>query len=318
MKKTLKYSLYVVFTIALNHAQASTSFLDKTEASVTLNHFQVGNEGLAYAFEPTAPNREGRTFYIEPAYDNQYSFSLTHQLYHHPNLDASDIVFEFDELSSKEMNQRYNGSSVFLGGAIAGANASHQASINHKLNIWRLGLRHKKSLKFLDVKLGAFFEYIKHEKTFDIHSKDLVAGQSAQQYHYQKFEGIGPHLEIMGTLYPFKDKTAMNLFAKTGMGLIFSDYSNNIKTSLNGIYQPNTYYPNQDINRMMTRIDVAVGLAYSRPISKGLVMGYALGARFVTFFNALNQSHPFNLKSHDLNYGGPFLEIKIGGHSINQ
>lgn len=317
MKKLIKFGLGAMVA-AVTFSAGANSFEDaaKRTAVWAKGHWDVpSNERLAYAVKPTTAAFPGETYFVEPDNEFDLAFGIEHALPMSENGTHFNLVLDYDQYSTSQNDVKSG--ATFAGvipGAIAAApDVSRQANINLRDHTWRLGIQRAKEFGRFDWRLGAFAEYSKVARTYDVLERSVAEGR--QVFVKQESDGWGPSFDMMGRFYPWGRDTGFSVFGMGETAFLYTDQAYSVTATQNGAIFPVAANDanRADLNAVMTRIGASVGVGYARPISEDVMVGFRVGGRWMSYYNAFKHSSDLTSGRTDYDRVGPFLELRVGG-----
>lgn len=325
MKKLIKFGLgALVATVTFSAGANSFEEAAKRTAVWAKGHWDVpSNERLAYAQRPTTAAFPGETYFVEPDNEFDLAFGIEHALPMSDNGTHFNLVLDYDQYSTSQNDSKAGAPFLSVIGTVnvaPGAGVTRQGNVALNDYTWRLGVRRAKEFGRFDWQLGAFAEYSKVGRTISIiESCPSCAGgvgvdpRGAQLYTKQESDGWGPSFDMSGRLYPWGRDTGFSIFGMGETAFLFTDQSFQTSVTqdarLTGGNNPNR----TDLNAVMTRLAASVGVGYARPISEDIMVGFRVGGRWMSYYNAFKHSSNLTLGRTDYDRVGPFVELRVGG-----
>ncbi|MFO1259248.1 MAG: Lpg1974 family pore-forming outer membrane protein [Gammaproteobacteria bacterium] len=317
MKKLIKFGLGTLVA-AVTFSAGANSFEDATKRTAVWakGHWDVpSNERLAYAQKLTTAVFPGETYFVEPDNAFDLAFGVEHALPMSENGTDFNVVLDYDQYSTnqKDVKSGATFSSILgLAGIGPAADVSREANIQLRDRTWRLGVQRAKEFGRFDWRLGAFAEYSKLARTYNLLERSVAEGR--QLFTKQESDGWGPSFDIMGRFYPWGRDTGFSVFGGGETAFLYSDQGLSVVSSTNGNRLPDNENQNRtDLNAVMTRLGASVGVGYARPISEDVMVGFKVGGRWMSYYNAFKNSSDLTTGRTDYDRVGPFLELRVGG-----
>ncbi|MFO1259249.1 MAG: hypothetical protein U1E78_12690 [Gammaproteobacteria bacterium] len=316
MKTLIKFGLGTLIA-AVTFSAGANSFEDATKRTAVWakGHWDVpSNERLAYAQKPTTAVFPGETYFVEPDNEFDLAFGIEHALPMSENGTHFNVVLDYDQYSTNQKDVKSGATfSSILGpfGIGAAADVSREANIQLRDRTWRLGVQRAKEFGRFDWRLGAFAEYSKVARTYNILERSVADG--SQLFIKQESDGWGPSFDMMARFYPWGRDTGFSVFGSGETAFLYSDQGVRIVSSANSLRSVTENGNRADLNAVMTRLGASVGVGYALPISEDVMVGFRVGGRWMSYYNAFKNSSNLTTGRTDYDRVGPFLEFRIGG-----
>lgn len=316
MKKLIKFGLgALVATVTFSAGANSFEEAAKRTAVWAKGHWDVpSNERLAYAQRPTTAAFPGETYFVEPDNEFDLAFGIEHALPMSDNGAHFNLVLDYDQYSTSQ-NDVKSGATFSTAldalGIAAAADVSRAGNIQLRDYTWRLGVQRAKEFGRFDWRLGAFAEYSKVARTYDVNERSPA--ESRQLFVKQESDGWGPSFDMMGRFYPWGRDTGFSVFGMGETAFLFTDQSFQTSVTQNGLLTAGNDANRTDLNAVMTRLAASVGVGYARPISEDIMVGFRVGGRWMSYYNAFKHSSDLTSGRTDYDRVGPFVELRVGG-----